>query len=75
MTDYLTVIEVLAIHLDQIDRYGGSDGLRDPGSLEAALFRPQTGYYADLIDQAAALWESLAQNHPSSTATSAPPSP
>lgn len=64
MTDYLTVIEVLAIHLDQIDRYGGSDGLRDPGSLEAALFRPQTGYYADLIDQAAALWESLAQNHP-----------
>lgn len=64
MTDYLTVIEVLAIHLDQIDRYGGSDGLRDPGSLEAALFRPQTGYYADLIDQAAALWESLAQNQP-----------
>lgn len=64
MTDYLTVVEVLAIHADQIDRYGGSDGLRDPGSLEAALFRPQTGYYADLIEQAAALWESLAQNHP-----------
>lgn len=64
MTDYLTVVEVLAIHADQIDRYGGSEGLRDPGSLEAALFRPQTGYYADLIEQAAALWESLAQNHP-----------
>ena len=32
--------------------------------LEAALFRPQTGYYADLIEEAAALWESLAQNHP-----------
>lgn len=64
MTDYLTVIEVLAIHADQIDRYGGSDGVRDPGLLEAALFRPQTGYYGDLIEEAAALWESLGQNHP-----------
>jgi death-on-curing protein len=32
--------------------------------LEAALYRPQTGYYADLIQEAAALWESLSQNHP-----------
>lgn len=63
-TVYLTVTEVLAIHDDQIDRYGGSDGVRDPGQLEAALFRPQTGYYADMIAEAAALWESLSQNHP-----------
>lgn len=63
MTDYLTAIEVLAIHADQINRYGGSAGVRDLGLLEAALFRPQTGYYADLIEEAAALWESLAQNH------------
>ena len=63
MTDYLTVVEVLAIHADQIERYGGSHGVRDPGLLEAALYRPQTGYYADLIEEAAALWESLAQNH------------
>lgn len=64
MSDYLTLIEVLALHADQIERYGGSPGLRDPGLLEAALYRPQTGYYADLIEEAAALWESLAQNHP-----------
>ena len=64
MTEYLTVTEVLAIHEDQISRYGGSDGGRDRGLLEAALYRPQTGYYADLIEEAAALWESLAQNHP-----------
>jgi death-on-curing protein len=64
MTDYLTFAEVLAIHDDQIARYGGSPGVRDPGLLEAALFRPQTSYYADLIEEAAALWESLAQNHP-----------
>lgn len=64
MTDYLTTVEVLAIHTDQIQRYGGSDGVRDPGLLESALYRPQTGYYADLIEEAAALWESLSQNHP-----------
>lgn len=64
MTDYLTVAEVLAIHADQIERYGGSHGVRDQGLLEAALYRPQTGYYADLIEEAGALWESLSQNHP-----------
>ncbi len=64
MTDYLTPAEAIAIHVDQIDRYGGSPGIRDPGLIEAALFRPQTGYYRDLIEEAAALWESLGQNHP-----------
>ncbi len=64
MTEYLIVIEALAIHDDQITRYGGATGVRDLGMLEAALFRPRTGYYADLIEEAAALWESLSQNHP-----------
>lgn len=64
MTVYLTLVEVIAIHHDQIARYGGATGLRDAGALEAALFRPQSGYYTDLIEEAAALWESLAQNHP-----------
>src|SRR5580765_3010861 len=52
------------MHADQIERYGGSHGVGDQGLLEAALYRPQTGYYADLIEEAAALWESLGQNHP-----------
>lgn len=64
MNDYLTLVDVLAMHQDQVERYGGAHGIRDPGLLEAALFRPQTGYYADLIEEAAALWESMAQNHP-----------
>jgi death-on-curing protein len=64
MTDYLTVVEVLAMHADQIQRYGGSHGIRDRGLLDAALYRSQTGYYADLIEEGAALWESLSQNHP-----------
>ena len=64
MTDYLTVTEVLAIHDDQTGRYAGAPGLRDRGPLEAAVFRPQSGYYADVVGEAAALWESLSQNHP-----------
>jgi death on curing protein len=64
VSDFLTLADVLAMHEDQIARYGGSSGIRDPGLLEAALYRPQTGYYSDLIEEAAALWESMAQNHP-----------
>nr|WP_012482056.1 type II toxin-antitoxin system death-on-curing family toxin [Zymomonas mobilis]ACE07193.1 putative plasmid addiction Doc protein [Zymomonas mobilis subsp. mobilis str. CP4 = NRRL B-14023] len=64
MSEFITLVEALTIHTDQIDRYGGSYGIRDKGLLEAALFRPQTGYYNDLIQESAALWESLAQNHP-----------
>ena len=62
--DYIRVDDVLIIHEDQISRYDGVLGIRDPGLLEAALFRPQTGHYPTLIDEAAALWESLSQNHP-----------
>ena len=61
---YLTVAEVLAIHHRQIESYGGSHGLRDVGALEAAVFRPQIGYYNSPAEEAAALMESLANNHP-----------
>jgi len=62
--EYLTVADALALHAILIKRYGGSDGVRDMGALESALFRPQTGYYKDLIEEGAALLESLAINHP-----------
>jgi death-on-curing protein len=62
--DYLTVADVLGMHTILMQRYGGAGGVRDPGALEAALFRPQTGYYSDIIAEAAALLESLAINHP-----------
>ena len=64
MTRYITLQDALDIHDIQLAQFGGAKGLRDPGQLESALFRPQTGYYADLIAEAAALWESLSQNHP-----------
>jgi death-on-curing protein len=62
--DYLTVADVLGMHTVLMQRYGGPLGVRDPGALEAALFRPQTGYYEDIVAEAAALIESLAINHP-----------
>lgn len=64
MSDYITIVEVLYIHKVLIEKYGGSQGLRDAGALESALYRPQTGYYSDIIQEAVALWESLSQNHP-----------
>lgn len=64
MTVYLTEVEVLTMHYILIERYGGAHGLRDAGALDAALYRPQSGYYKDIIAEAAALWESMTINHP-----------
>jgi death-on-curing protein len=62
--DYLTSVEVLALHHALIERHGGAHGLRDMGAVEAAVFRPQCGYYADIAEEAAALLESLLISHP-----------
>jgi death on curing protein len=61
---YLTTADVLAMHKHLIIRYGGAPQVRDLGALEAAVFRPQCGYYEDIVTEAAALFESLAINHP-----------
>ena len=63
MSDFPTLREVLAMHEELIRRFGGPEGLRDPAALESALMRPQMGYYDGLIEEAAALMESLANNH------------
>ena len=62
--EFLSLDEVLAIHDALLDAFGGSEGVRDPGLLESALYRPRTGYYEDLVSMAAALFESLLMNHP-----------
>ena len=64
MTEYLTTADALFFHQQLIERYGGAAGVRDVGALESALHRPQTGYYDTIIHEAAALLESLVQNHP-----------
>jgi death-on-curing protein len=61
---YLSLEEVLAIHERLIERFGGARGVRDVGLLDSALYRPRTGYYADVAEMAAALFESLLMNHP-----------
>ena len=60
---YLTIAEAIEMHRQLIDEFGGSSGLRDRGRLEAAIFRPQIGHYSSLAEEAAALMESLANNH------------
>ncbi|USN46174.1 MAG: type II toxin-antitoxin system death-on-curing family toxin [Pseudobdellovibrionaceae bacterium] len=63
VTLYPTLAETLELHTRLIERFGGTKGVRDLGLLESALMRPQTGYYTSLSLEAAALLQSLAQNH------------
>ena len=60
---YPTVAEAKEFHKRLFDQFGGAHGLLDEGRLEAAILRPQMGYYATLVEEAAALMESLANNH------------
>lgn len=66
---FLTLDEALDIHRDQIQRYGGSSGIRDLGLLQSALAQPQAAFagqflHADLIEMAAAYLFHITQNHP-----------
>lgn len=69
MTLYLALEQILRIHERQIERFGGSPGVRDRSALEAAVSRPQATFggedlYPDPPDKAAALMHSLVANHP-----------
>jgi death-on-curing protein len=63
MREYLTVAEVYRMQHRLIELFGGLHGVRDAGAIEAAVFRPQTGYYDSMEEEAAALMESLGMNH------------
>ncbi|AIQ44640.1 phage killer protein [Paenibacillus sp. FSL R7-0273] len=70
-TRYLSVQEVIAINLAMIQRYspGEQIGVKEPGLLESAVLRPQSSAfeedaYPTIFEKAAALFESLGQNHP-----------
>lgn len=63
MREYLTVAEVYRMQHHLIDLFGGLHGVRDAGAVEAAVFRPQNGYYESMEEEAAALMESLGMNH------------
>jgi len=63
MAEYLTVAEVYRMQHRLIEMFGGLHGVRDKGTIEAAVFRPQVGYYNSIEEEAAALMESLGNNH------------
>lgn len=65
---FLSLGEVLEIHRDQIERYGGSPGVRDMGLLQSALAMPAAAFggqflHADLHEMAAAYLLHLVCNH------------
>ena len=67
--DFLTVDDVLAIHEEQLARFGGAAGLRDAGLLESAVAQPQATFggeylHPDLFAMAAAYLFHIVQNHP-----------
>ena len=66
---FLGLDEVLALHVDQIERYGGKEGVRDLGLLESAVAVPEASFdgaylHATLPEMASAYLFHLAQNHP-----------
>jgi death-on-curing protein len=63
MSEFLTVAEVYRMQYRLIEIFGGLHGVRDKGPVEAAVFRPQIGYYNSVQEEASALMESLATNH------------
>ncbi len=63
-TVYPSLEEAVYLHQLLIAEFGGSPGILDKGLLDSALARPKSGYYNSLSEQAAALLQSLALNHP-----------
>ena len=66
---FLSLPDVLQIHKDQIERYGGDSGIRDLELLKSAIAMPESGmgdkyYHPGLFDMAAAYLYHLIQNHP-----------
>lgn len=66
---FLALEEVLAIHADQVERYGGDPRVRDTGLLQSAIAMPSAGsggeyFHRDLFEMGAAYLFHLCRNHP-----------
>ncbi len=69
MADFLAVSDVLFLHANQIDLYGGDHGVRDMALLDSALAQPQATFsgnhlHAFPFEMAAAYLFHIVQNHP-----------
>jgi len=65
--EFLSFDEILEIHDDQIQRYGGDAGIRDRGLLESAVAMPQQSFggqylHKDVFEMAAAYAFHLAES-------------
>jgi len=68
-TVFLTLGDILELHTDQIEKYGGDTGIRDRGLIESALAMPMAGFggevfHPSIFDKAAAYLFHIVQNHP-----------
>lgn len=66
---FLTIQEVLYFHHAQMEQFGGSMGVRDPGLLESALAQPCASFggeylHRGVFEMAAAYLYHIVQNHP-----------
>lgn len=66
---FLSLEQIIAIHKNQLELYGGESGLRDVGLLQSALAMPSSGFgdqyfHADLHEMAAAYLYHIVKNHP-----------
>jgi death-on-curing protein len=66
---FLTLAEVVAIHADQVGRYGGAAEIRDLAGLLSALAMPEAGigeerFHAFPFEMAAAYAFHICLNHP-----------
>ncbi|PKK88096.1 MAG: type II toxin-antitoxin system death-on-curing family toxin [Candidatus Wallbacteria bacterium HGW-Wallbacteria-1] len=66
---FLTLPEILEIHRDQINRYGGIPGIRDLALLKSAMAMPMATYseeylHTTIFEMAAAYLFHLVRNHP-----------
>ena len=67
--DFLNVEDVLQLHEDLIDRYGGTHGIRSDDLLQSAVAQPQATFgtdylHSDIFHMAAAYAFHIAQNQP-----------
>jgi death-on-curing protein len=67
--NYLTAEQILFLHARLVAETGGLHGVRDLGMLESAAARPKATFgekdlYPDIFTKAAALLDSLINNHP-----------
>lgn len=66
---FLSLDDILESHQNQIETYGGGQGIRDIGLLESAIAQPEACFggqflHADLFEMAAAYLYHLVMNHP-----------